>query len=88
MAITAKQITINDNIATIDRAIGILVDIGSVDQEKAVQLLKVTNRSVKLSLLIALSDLDVIEAKKLLNDSNGNLRTALIAAKCEWIVVK
>ena len=62
-----------------DRAIGILFDIGSVDKDTAVKLLKKTNGSVKLSLLIALSGMDVIEAKKLLNDSNGNLRTALIA---------
>ncbi len=61
-----------------DRAIGILFDIGLVDKDTAVQLLKKTNGSVKLSLLIALSGLDVIEAKQLLNDTNGNLRTALI----------
>ena len=60
-----------------DRAVGILFDIGSVDKNKAVQLLKLTNGSVKLSLLIALSNLDVIQAKKLLDQSQGNLRTAL-----------
>ena len=60
-----------------DRAVGILFDIGSVDKNKAVQLLKITNGSVKLSLLIALSNLDVIQAKKLLDQSQGNLRTAL-----------
>ena len=65
-----------------NRAIGILLDIGSVDKETAAQLLKKTNGSVKLSLLIALSGLDVIEARQLLNDSKGNLRTALIAVKC------
>ena len=62
----------------VDRAIDILFDIGSVDKDTAVKLLKMTNGSVKLSLLIALSGMDVIEAKKLLNDSKGNLRTALI----------
>ncbi len=64
-----------------ERAIGILFDIGSVDKETAVQLLKKTNGSVKLSLLIALSDLDLIESKQLLSNSNGNLRTALNALK-------
>ena len=63
----------------LDRAIGILFDIASVDKETAVQLLEKTNGSVKLSLLIALSGMDVIEARKLLNDSKGNLRTALIS---------
>jgi len=66
-----------------NRAIGILIDIGSVDKETAVQLLNQTNGSVKLSLLIALSGIDVIKAKQLLNDSNGNLRTALITVKSD-----
>ena len=66
-----------------DRAINILFDIGSVDKETAVQLLKKTNGSVKLSLLIALTGMDVVEAKQLLDDSKGNLRTALITLKCD-----
>ena len=66
-----------------DRAISILFDIGSVDKETAVQLLKKTNGSVKLSLLIALTGMDVVEAKQLLDDSKGNLRTALITLKCD-----
>ena len=66
-----------------DRAISILFDIGSVDKETAVQLLKKTNGSVKLSLLIALTGIDVVEAKQLLDDSKGNLRTALITLKCD-----
>ena len=65
----------------LNRAIGILFDIGSVDKDTAVRLLKKTNGSVKLSLLIALSGMDVIDAKQLLNDSKGNLRTALIRVK-------
>ena len=69
-----------------DRAIGILFDIGSVDKDTAVRLLKKTNGSVKLSLLIALSGMDVIDAKQLLNDSKGNLRTALISVKDNWIM--
>ena len=64
-----------------DRAIGILFDIGSVDKQTALQLLSNTNGSVKLSLLIALSGLDVIEAKQLLEDSQDNLRTALFKVK-------
>ena len=70
----------------LDRAIGILFDIGSVDKVTAVRLLKKTNGSVKLSLLIALSGMDVIDAKQLLNDSKGNLRTALIRVKDNWIM--
>ena len=32
----------------------------------------------EISLLVALSGMDVMDAKQLLNDSNGNLRAALI----------
>ena len=69
------------NYKLMDRAIGILFDIGSVDKELALQLLEKTNGSVKLSLLVALSGMEVIDAKQLLNDSNDNLRTALITVK-------
>ena len=61
----------------LNRALGILLDIGSVNKEDGLKLLKKTNGSVKLSLLIALSGMDVLNAKNLLNDSEGNLRTAL-----------
>ena len=61
----------------LDRALGILLDIASVNKKEGLHLLKQTNGSVKLSLLIALSNLDVIEARRLLNDSSGNLRIAL-----------
>ena len=61
----------------LNRALGILLDIGSVNKEDGLKLLKKTNGSVKLSLLIALSGMDVLNAKKLLNESEGNLRIAL-----------
>ena len=71
----------------LNRAIGILVDIGSVDKDTAVRLIKKTNGSVKLSLLIDLSGMDVIDAKQLLKDSKDNLRTALIKVKDNWIII-
>tara|TARA_Y100001968_G_scaffold156767_1_gene143252 strand:- start:73 stop:1005 length:933 start_codon:yes stop_codon:yes gene_type:complete len=61
----------------LDRALGILLDIGSLRKKEAIELLKITDGSVKLSLMIALSNLDVVQAKKLLDDSDGNLRIAL-----------
>ena len=61
----------------LDRALGILLDIGSVKKDDALKLLNETNGSVKLSLLIALSNLDVIQAKELLEQSSDNLRIAL-----------
>jgi len=71
-----------------DRAIGILFDIGSVDKSTAVKLLKKTNGSVKLSLLIALSGMDVPNAKKILDESQGNLRTSLSKVCCHWNTFK
>ena len=61
----------------LDRALNILFDIGSVNKEDGKKLLKKTNGSVKLSLLIALTGLDVFLAQEILNESNGYLRTAL-----------
>ncbi len=60
-----------------DRALGILHDIAFVDKEVGLKLLTKTNGSVKLSLLIALSELDMRKAKKILHDSKGNLKVAL-----------
>ena len=67
----------------LQRALGILLDIGSVDKEEGLELLKKTNGSVKLSLLIALSGMDVINAKKMLDESQGNLRSALRKVCCD-----
>ena len=66
----------------LERALGILLDLGSINRERGLQLLKKTNGSVKLSLLIALSGMDVINAKKILDESQGNLRTALSKVCC------
>ena len=60
-----------------ERALGILFDIASVNKEDGLELLNKTNGSVKLSLLIALSGLDIIDAKQMLIRSRGNLRKAL-----------
>jgi len=67
----------------LERALGILLDIGSVNREKGLQLLEKTNGSVKLSLLIALSGLNLVEAKEILEDSQGSLRKALIKLRTE-----
>ncbi len=66
----------------LERALGILLDLGSINRERGLQLLKKTNGSVKLSLLIALSGMDVPNAKKILDESQGNLRTSLSKICC------
>ena len=60
-----------------ERALIILEDIASVNKEEGIKLLNKTNGSVKTSLLLALSKLDVTQASNLLNECNGNLRIAL-----------
>tara|TARA_Y100001968_G_scaffold162448_1_gene148554 strand:- start:275 stop:1201 length:927 start_codon:yes stop_codon:yes gene_type:complete len=65
------------NTKLLERALGILLDIAAVENDVGLNLLKQTNGSVKLSLLMALSNLNVIKAKQLLDESNGNLRIAL-----------
>ena len=60
-----------------ERALRILYDLASVSKEDALCLLNKTNGSVKLSLLIAFTNMDVIQAKQLLDNSKGNLRNAL-----------
>tara|TARA_B100000700_G_C14918095_1_gene795710 strand:- start:32 stop:967 length:936 start_codon:yes stop_codon:yes gene_type:complete len=64
-----------------ERALGILFDLASVKKEDGIKLLESTNGSVKLSLLVALSELDVTQAKSILNESNGNFRQALLKVK-------
>ena len=70
------DLSVNNN-KLLDRALGILLDIASVNKEEAIQLLTKTNGSVKLSLLMALGNLDEVQSRKLLEQSNGNLRIAL-----------
>ena len=62
----------------LERALTILLDIGSVNKEDGIKLLKMTNGSVKLSLLMALCEMNIFEAKQILETSQGNLRKALI----------
>lgn len=59
------------------RALDILYDIASIEKEDALKLLEYTNGSVKKSLLIALTDLSLEKAEKLLEENNSNLRLAL-----------
>ena len=69
-----------------ERAIGILHDLASLNKETALKLLNKTNGSVKLSLLVALSGMDVDKAMQLLNTSQNNLRTALIKVNIDRII--
>jgi len=60
-----------------DRAIRILQEIANLERNEANELLKLTNGSVKLSLLMALGSLELENAKDLLKDKDYHLRPAL-----------
>ncbi len=61
----------------LDRAIRILEDLSEVSRKEAYHLLKLTKGSVKLSLLIALTNTDIDKANIVLKESNNNLRLAI-----------
>jgi len=60
-----------------DRAIRILQEIAKLELDEAQELLKQTNGSVKLSLLMALGSLGLEKANELLSENNYYLRPAL-----------
>ncbi len=61
----------------VDRAIRIMNELTDIDRPEAISLLAKTNGSVKLALLMVLGELDLDSAKRLLIESNDNLRIAL-----------
>ena len=65
------------NSKLVDRSLRILRDLASVDRKRGLQLLEDTGGSVKLALLMAAADLDVKQAKDLLNQHDQQLRPAL-----------
>ena len=65
------------NSKLVDRSLRILRDLAGVDREQGLRLLDRTDGSVKLALLMAVSELDRLEAEQLLIDHNQQLRTAL-----------
>ncbi|ABX08800.1 N-acetylmuramic acid 6-phosphate etherase [Prochlorococcus marinus] len=65
------------NSKLLDRSIRILTDLTNLSREEANELLNLSEGSVKLALLIALSGLDLNSSKKLLKENHDNLRIAL-----------
>ena len=65
------------NSKLVDRSLRILRDLASVDRKRGLQLLENTGGSVKLALLMAAADLDVKQAKDLLNQHDQQLSPAL-----------
>jgi N-acetylmuramic acid 6-phosphate etherase len=60
-----------------DRALRILVDLAGVSREKAAEQLAAASGSVKLALLMSLTELEAPAARNLLADHGASLRAAL-----------
>ncbi len=61
----------------LDRALRILEEVGKINRDDALNLLELTNGSVKLSLLIGVSKISLEKAKELLVECDQELRQAL-----------
>jgi len=64
-----------------DRALRILVDLGGVSRQVAAEQLAAAQGSVKLALMMTLTDLGAQEAGDLLADHGSSLRAALAKGK-------
>ena len=62
----------------LDRALRILLDVANVDRETGKSLLKESEGSVKLALIMAITDLNLNESRKLLYENKNNIRNSLL----------
>ena len=65
------------NSKLVDRSLRILRDLADVPREQGMDLLRQSEGSVKLALLMAAADLDAEQARKVLNEHHQQLRLAL-----------
>ena len=65
------------NSKLVDRSLRILRDLADVPREQGMDLLRQSEGSVKLALLMAAADLDAAQARKVLNEHHQQLRLAL-----------
>ncbi|WP_320667727.1 N-acetylmuramic acid 6-phosphate etherase [Prochlorococcus sp. MIT 1307] len=65
------------NSKLMDRALRILADLADINRKEGAELLEISNGSVKLSLLMALGNLDIDNAQNILKANNYSLREAL-----------
>ena len=61
-----------------DRAQRIVMHIGGVDEDRALELLEESNWDVKAAVVMAVKDISFEQAKKLLDENGGFLRKALL----------
>ena len=65
------------NSKLVDRSLRILRDLADVPREQGMELLRQSEGSVKLALLMAAADLDADQAREVLNEHHQQLRPAL-----------
>lgn len=68
------------NSKLVERAINIVVEATSVSEEKAKEVLEMTDNNVKLAILLIKTNLDKEEGKKLLKEHSGYLAKAIESA--------
>ncbi len=65
------------NSKLLDRSIRIIIDIAEISRERAIELIQLSEGSVKLALLIAITGMEKEKANQLLKENNQNLRDCL-----------
>ena len=70
------------NSKLVDRSLRILRDLAGVDREQGMELLRSSEGSVKIALVMAAADLDAASSRQLLADHDDQLRFALASRGC------
>ena len=60
-----------------ERAIGIVIESTSCSRERAIELLEICNKNVKLAIFVEMSGLSVEESLNILNMHDGHIRNAI-----------
>ena len=70
------------NSKLMDRSLRILRDLAGVERDQGMELLRSSEGSVKIALVMAAVDLDAESSRQLLADHDDQLRSALASRKC------
>ena len=65
------------NAKLVDRAKRLIMEVGGVDQEKAIELLEIAKGSAKIAIVMAKRNVGYDEAIRLLQENDGFLRKVI-----------